>query len=178
MTIKTAVVALLSALLLTGGVLAQQGGMGGGMPMQMPSPEEMRAMIKSMAGEEVKDMMDSADEDKDGTLNWTEFKTATDQGIEAVEALREQEAQMAQFGASLPEELKKIVDIEDDDEALAALEKYHKEQFEEADTDDSQTLSTDELVEFFVDMQMEMAGMGDDEEESEDSEEKATDSEE
>lgn len=169
--IKPTVVALLSTLLLTSSAVAQQGGMDG---MQVPtlSPEEMRLMMVSQAGEHAKTMIQEFDEDQDRELNWTEFKNASELDQNAVESLRTFEEMALQEGTSLPDEYQEIISIEDDDEAFAALEKLLKEKFDAADVDGSHALSEPELAEHIVQVQLEMTGLVEDDEE--DSEEADT----
>lgn len=147
-TNKSITVFLVSLLVFaTGGLMAQQGGMqmppaqGMGMPMQPPTPEQMKEGMKVLIGQ--------VDNDKDGELSLDEYKKLYDMLM-----------------AGVPED-----EEETEEEKADRL----KTEFEEADEDDSDSLSVDEFVDYAMKKMEEEANGEDSEDDDEESEDEADD---
>ena len=148
----------------------------GGAQIQMPSPAEMKPVIKQENEREVKVW----DKNKDGELNEDEF-------TEMVNSLAiNQVFVQSQFNVidpalrKLPDILQKSVDAADDadnQKKVAEFEKAITAVFDEYDEDDNDMLSVDELTEYELDQRLAIWGM-DDDSEDDDSEAEDADSEE
>lgn len=144
-TKKSMTVLLVSLLTVAaGGLIAQQGGMmpaqGMGMPMQPPTPEQIKAQMK----EGMKMLIGQVDGDKDGELSLDEYKKMYD---------------MITGGAPQDEE-------ETEEEKADRL----KTEFEDADEDDNDSLTLDEFVDYAMKKMEEEANGEESEEDDADSE--------
>ena len=147
-TEKLKVVLLVSLLLVaTVGLFAQQGGMAmpSGMQNQMPTPEEMQKIMEAQVKSMVDQTFPQVDDDEDGELSMDEFKklyemTAAQDPTVAEEETEEEKAERM------------------------------KEEFEEIDADDDDSLTKEEIISSVLDRMNEDLGIEVSEEDEEDSE--------